>query len=189
MRTVNAMVKTFGLGFSLRCFASSTQRKKYVERENCLKSNKKKPLKNGEIWPHLKKKKITMIKPLNRQTNKGKKGRNLWLIKLLFYNEKNLNIFSKCFCSFLVKNYSKSTTTTEKKIILRPHDDLINGIKMKTDAQWGKASILTVVGVGKYVTNKKSGKLSSLNFQRRENIGNQCQERENLLPMRRAQNT
>lgn len=27
MRTVNAMVKTFGLGFSLRCFASSTQRK------------------------------------------------------------------------------------------------------------------------------------------------------------------
>lgn len=42
MRTVNAMVKTFGLGFSLRCFASLTQRKKYVERENCLKSNKKK---------------------------------------------------------------------------------------------------------------------------------------------------
>lgn len=42
MRTVNAMVKTFGLGFSLLCFASSTQRKKYVERENCLKSNKKK---------------------------------------------------------------------------------------------------------------------------------------------------
>lgn len=60
---------------------------------------------------------------------------------------------------------------------------------MKTDAQRGKASILTVVGVGKYVTNTKSGKLSSLNFQRRENIGNQCQERENLLPMRRAQNT
>lgn len=42
MRTVNAMVKTFGFGFSLRCFASSTQRKKYVERENCLKSNQKK---------------------------------------------------------------------------------------------------------------------------------------------------
>ena len=42
MRTVNAMVKTFGLGFSLRCFAGSTQRKKYVERENCLKSTKKK---------------------------------------------------------------------------------------------------------------------------------------------------
>lgn len=76
-----------------------------------------------------------------------------------------------------------------KKIILRPHDDLINGIKMKTDAQWEKASILTVLGVGKSVTNEKSGKLSSLNFQRRENIGNQCQERENLLPMRRAQNT
>lgn len=72
---------------------------------------------------------------------------------------------------------------------MRPHDDLINGIKMKTDAQCGKASILTVVGVGKSVTNTKSGKLSSLNFQRRENIGNQCQERENLLPMRRAQNT
>ena len=49
MRTVNAMVKTFGLGFSLRCLASSTPRKKYVERENCLKSNQKKNLKNGEI--------------------------------------------------------------------------------------------------------------------------------------------
>lgn len=50
MRTVNAMVKTFGLGFSLRCFASSTQRKKYVERENCLKSNKKK---NPQKWRNL----------------------------------------------------------------------------------------------------------------------------------------
>ena len=44
-----------------------------------------------------KKKKKTMIKPLNKQTNKGKKGRNLWLIKLLFYNEKILNIFFKVF--------------------------------------------------------------------------------------------
>lgn len=50
MRTVNAMVKTFGLGFSLRCFASSTQRKKYVERENCLKSTKKK---NPHKWRNL----------------------------------------------------------------------------------------------------------------------------------------
>lgn len=50
MRTVNAMVKTFGLGFSLRCFAGSTQRKKYVERENCLKSTKKK---NPQKWRNL----------------------------------------------------------------------------------------------------------------------------------------
>ena len=44
------MVKTFGLGFSFRCFASSTQRKKYVERENCLKSTKKK---NPQKWRNL----------------------------------------------------------------------------------------------------------------------------------------
>ena len=36
-------------------------------------------------------------KQTNKQTNKGKKGRNLWLIKRLFYNEKNLNIFFSVF--------------------------------------------------------------------------------------------
>lgn len=74
MRTVHAMVKTFGLGFSLRCFASSTQRKKYVERENCLKSNKKK---NPQKWRNL----TSLEKEKNnndktpKQTNKQRKER------------------------------------------------------------------------------------------------------------------
>ena len=68
------MVKTFGLGFSLRCFASSTQRKKYVERENCLKSNKKK---NPQKWRNL----TSLEKEKNnndktpKQTNKQRKER------------------------------------------------------------------------------------------------------------------
>ena len=73
MRTVNAMVKTFGLGFSLLCFASSTQRKKYIERENCLKSNKKK---NPQKWRNLtslEKKKNNDKTP--KQTNKQRKER------------------------------------------------------------------------------------------------------------------
>lgn len=76
MRTVNAMVKTFDLGFSLLCFASSTQRKKYIERENCLKSNKKK---NPQKWRNLtsleKKKQKKNNDKTPKQTNKQRKER------------------------------------------------------------------------------------------------------------------
>lgn len=116
MRTVNAVVKTFGLGFSFRCFAGSKQRKVCWTRK-LPKIEQKKPLKNGEIWPHLKNKKITMIKPLKQTNKQRKEGQKPLTRTTTILWRKKINIFSECFCSFLAKNYFKSTTTTttEKK--------------------------------------------------------------------------
>lgn len=114
MRTENAVVKTFGLGFSFRCFAGSKQRKVCWTRKlpKIEQKNPSKMEKSDLTW---KIKKITMIKPL-KQTNKQRKERQKPLTRTTtFLWRKKINIFSECFCSFLAKNYFKSTTTTEKK--------------------------------------------------------------------------